>query len=50
MEKWEDRKSRKETPWDGASELTTTQAFLKEHYGRIMQHDTEKCQRVAKQT
>ena len=33
MEKWKDRKSRKETPWDGATELTTTQAFLKEHYG-----------------
>ena len=26
------RKSRKKTPWDGSSELTATQMFLKEQY------------------
>ena len=26
------QKSRRQTPWDGVSELTATQAFLKEHY------------------
>ena len=33
MTKQEDRKSRRQTPWDGASDMTATQAFLKEYYG-----------------
>ena len=33
-------KSRKETPWNGDSELTATQTFLKKHY------DTHYAERV----
>ena len=32
MEKAKGRKSRRITPWDGVSELTETQMFIKEHY------------------
>ena len=39
MRKSEVRKSRRATPWDGAGELTPTQAFLKENYDmRYMNH------------
>jgi len=33
MVKHEERKSRKQTPWDGANDMTATQAFLKKYYG-----------------
>ena len=33
MEKTKKHKSRRTTPWDGDVNLTSTQAFLKEHYG-----------------
>jgi len=32
MDKAEAKKSRKATPWDGVTELTETQAYLKQHY------------------